>query len=60
MYTQNSKIIEISEPNHLKLRPIVGGAQCPAIELNQLSDAILKPFLEHSKRFIGDSFDFFN
>ena len=33
--TQNSEIIEIFEPNDLKLRPIVGGPKCPTRKLNK-------------------------
>ena len=34
--TQNNEIIEISEPNDLKLRPIIGGPMCPTRKLSQL------------------------
>ena len=56
--TRNSELIEISEPNDLKLRRIVGGPKCPARKLSQLIDIILKPFLKHIKSFIRDSLDF--
>ena len=36
--TQSSEIIEIFEPNDLKLRPIVGAPKCPTSELSQLID----------------------
>ena len=58
--TQNSEIIEILEPNNLKLRPIVGVPKCPTRTLSQLVDILLKPLLKHIKSFIGDSFDFLN
>ena len=48
--TQNSEIIEISEPSDLKLRPIVGGPK--------LINILLKPFLKHIKSLIHDSLDF--
>ena len=56
--TQNNKIIEIFEPNDLKLIPIVGGHKCPTRKLSQLIDILLKPFLKHIKSFIRDSLDF--
>ena len=34
--SQNNEIIEIFEPNDLKLRPIVGGPKCPTRKLSQL------------------------
>ena len=40
---QNSEIIEIFEPNDLKLRPIIGGPTCPMRKLSQLTDILLKP-----------------
>ena len=58
--TQNSEIIEIFEPNDLKLRPIVGGPECLTRKLSQLIDILLKPFLKHIKTFIRASLDFFN
>ena len=58
--TQNSEIIEIFEPNGLKLKPIVGGPKSPAKKLSQLIDILLKPFLKHIKNFIRDSLDFLN
>ena len=42
--TQNIEIIEIFEPDDLKLRPIVGGPKCPR-KLGQLIDILIKPFL---------------
>ena len=47
--TQNSKIIEIFEPNDRKLRPIVDGPKCATVKLNQLTDILLKPFLKRIK-----------
>ena len=32
--TQNSEIIEVFQPNELKLRPIVGGPKCPTRKLS--------------------------
>ena len=56
--TQNNEIIEIFEPNDLKLRPIVRGPKCPTRKLSQLIDILLKPFLKCIKSFIHDSLDF--
>ena len=56
--TENSEIIEIFEPNNLKLRPIVGGPKCQTRKLSQVIDIPLKPFLKHIKTFIRDSLDF--
>ena len=56
--TQNSKTIEIFEPNDLKLRPIVGGPKCPTRKLSQLIDILLKLFLKRIKSYIRDSLDF--
>ena len=56
--TQSSGIIEVFEPNPLKLRPIVGGPKCPARKLSQLIDLLFKTFLKHISSFIRDSLDF--
>ena len=53
-----SEIIEIFEPNELKLKPVVGGPKCPTRKLSQLTDILSKPFLKHIKSFICDTFDF--
>ena len=58
--TQNSEIIEIFEPNDLKVRPIVGGPKCPTRKLGQLINILLKPFLKRINSFIRDSLDFLN
>ena len=58
--TQNSEIIEIFEPNDLKLRPTVGGPKCPTRKLSQLIHILLKPFIKHIKSFIWDNLDFLN
>ena len=53
--TQNSEIIEIFEPNDLKLRPTVENStrkQC------QLIDILSKPFLQYIESFIRQSLDF--
>ena len=52
---QNSGIIEIFEPNNLKLRQIASGSKCP---IRKLIDILLKTFLKHIKSFIYDSLDF--
>ena len=46
------KIIEISEPYDIKIRPIVGGSKCPNRKQSQLINILLKVFLMHIKRFI--------
>ena len=56
--SQSNEIIDIFKPNDLKLRPIVHGRKCPTKILSQLIDILLKPFLKHIGRFIGDSLDF--
>ena len=48
------------EPNDLKLKPIVGGPECPTRKLSQLIDIPLTPFLKRIKIFINDSLDFLN
>ena len=58
--TQSSEIIEVFEPNYLKLRPIEGGPKCPARKLSQLTNILLKHFLKHIESFIRDSLDFLN
>ena len=58
--TQNSEIIEMFEPNDLKLRPIIGGPKCTTRKLSQLIDILLKPFLKRIKSFVPDSLDFLN
>ena len=50
--TKKSEVIEIFEPNDLKLRPIVGVRRFPTWTLSQLIDILLKPFLKHIKRSI--------
>ena len=50
--TQNSEIIEIFEPNDLKLRRIVGRSKGPWRKLSQLIDILLKHFLKPNKSFI--------
>ena len=58
--TQNSEIIEIFEPNDLKLRRIVGRSKGPSRKLSQLIDILLKHFLKPNKSFIYHSLDFLN
>lgn len=58
--TQNSEVINIFEPNDLKVRPIVGGPKCPTRRLSKLLDILLKPILKHIKSYIRDSVDFLN
>ena len=49
---QNSEIIEIVEPNDLKLRRIVGRSKGSSRKLSQLIDILLKHFLKLNKSFI--------
>ena len=58
--TQNSEIIEIFEPNDLKLRAIVDARDFLTRKLNQLTDILLRHFLKCIKSFIRDSLDFLN
>ena len=60
MNTQNSEIIEIFEPNDLKLRPIVDDPRCRKRKLSRLIDILSKPFLKRIESFIRDSLDFLN
>ena len=57
---QNSEIIEIFEPNDLKLRPIVSSPNCARSLLSHFIDKLLKPLLKRIKNFIRDSLDFLN
>ena len=58
--TQNCGVIEVFEPNDLKLRTIVSGPKCPTRKLSQLIDILLKRFCKRIKSRICDSFDFLN
>ena len=57
---QKNTYIEQTEPEDLKIRPIVGGPKCPTKNLSSFIDTILKPFLKHIKSYIRDSVDFLN
>ena len=46
---QNSEVVNINEPQDLKVRPIVGGRKCPTGKYSELIDTSLKPFLKHKK-----------
>ena len=58
--TQNCGVIEVFEPNDLKLRTIVSGPKCPTRKLSQLIDILLKRFCKRIKSRICDSFGFLN
>ena len=51
-------MIEMFEPNDLKLRPTVRSPKCSIRKLSQLIDIILKSCLPRIKNFIHDSFIF--
>ena len=55
--SQDSEIIDIFELNNLKLRPTENGPKRPTRMISQLIDMLLKPFLKHIGRFIGDNLD---
>ena len=55
---QNSEIIEIVEPNDLKLRRIVGRSKGSSRKLSQLIDILLKHFLKLNKSFTYHSLNF--
>ena len=55
---QNSEIIEIVEPNDLKLRRIVGRSKGSSRKLSQLIDILLKHFLKLNKSLIYHSLNF--
>ena len=44
----------------MKLRPIVGGPNCPTGRLSYFLDTLLKSYLRHVKSYIRDSIDFLN
>ena len=44
----------------MKLRPIVGGPNCPTRRLSYFLATLLKPYLRHVKSYIRDSVDFLN
>ena len=54
------EVVEVREPRDLKLRPIVGGPNCPTRRLSYFLDTLLKPYLKHVKSYIRDSVDFLN
>ena len=60
IHSQNTDVLEVREPRDLKLRPIVGGSNCPKSRLSYFLDTLLKPYLKHVKSYIPDSVDFLN
>ena len=51
--TQNSEIIETSEPNNLNSRQIVESSECPARKQSRLIDKLIKSFLKkHQKLYL--------
>ena len=60
IHSQNTEVVEVREPRDLKLRPIVGGPNCPTRRPSHFLDTLLKPYLKHVKSYIQDSIDFLN
>ena len=51
--TQNSEIIETSEPNNFNSRQIVEYSECPARKQSRLIDKLIKSFLKkHQKLYL--------
>ena len=55
-----SEYTEVHQPNDLKMRPIVAGPSCVTSRLSNFLDILLKPYLNHVKRYVKDSVDFLN
>ena len=49
IHSQNTEAVEVREPCDLKVRPIVGGPDCPTRRLSYFFDTLLKPYLKHVK-----------
>ena len=60
IHSQNTEVVEVREPCDLKVRPIVGGPNCPTRRLSYFLDTLLQPYLKHVKSYIRDSVDFLN
>ena len=54
----NKEYVHIIEPSDLKLRPIVNGPIYPTRSLSNVTDILLKPFLQHIKSYVKDNLDF--
>ena len=57
---QNYEVVNINEPQDLKVRSIVGGPKCSSRKLSELIAIILKLFLKDVKSYIRDRIDFEN
>jgi hypothetical protein len=57
IHTQNSEVIEIYQPQDLKVRPIIGGPISPTSHLSQLIDFLLQPFVLQLPSYTRDSMD---
>ena len=55
---KSKELITISQPKDLKLRPIIGGPECPTRRLSNFLDLILKPLTKHVKSNIKDNIEF--
>jgi hypothetical protein len=55
---QNSEYVRITQPDDLKLRPIVAGPSCPTHRLSNF--ILLQPFLLKTKSYVRDDIDFLN
>ena len=60
IHPQNTEVVEVREPSELKLRPIVGGPNCPTRRLSNFLDTLLKPYLKHIKSYVRNSVDVLN
>ena len=58
IHSQNTEVVEVREPSDLRLRPTVGGPNCPTRRLSYFLDTLLKAYLKHVKSYIRDSVDF--
>ena len=58
IHSQNTEVVEVREHRDLKLKPIVGGPNCPTRRLSYLLDTLLKPYLKHVKSYIQDRVNF--
>ena len=49
IHSQNTEVVEVREPSNMKLRPLVGGSNCPTRRLSYFLDTLLKLCLKHLK-----------
>ena len=50
----------MTESSDLKLRPTVGGPNCPTRKLSNLIDIVLKRFMKEVRRYVRSSTGFLN